>query len=696
MLSKKLTRLIASAASNAARIGSPSTDLVHVLFSMCDDDDACAELVSMGVEPDALRRVLTDHLEIRRTGGRTEETMTLSPLVVLVLERALTKSTTAEVVEVLREIRGVEYDGQEDYFAVACLRKLSEPKAKAPAPKAVPEALSKFCVDLVAAAIAGKVDPVFGRENEVGRVVEVLSRRKKNNPILVGGPGVGKTAIVEGLALKIARGEAGPRLAGCRILSLNVASLVGGTRNRGDFEERLVAIVNELSADRSLILFVDEAHVLIGGGSGAGEAANLLKPALASGAIRCIAATTEGEYARYFEADPAMARRFQMVSVPEPTRQKAVEIVSSLIDVYSEHHGVPYLEGAAEAAVDLTTRFIVDRHLPDKAIDALDEAGAVAAARGLRFVDRNLVRQVVLRLSGMEVASEPAEALELRLGQELKGQPAACSAIAQALARSLSAGARDGRAKCSLLFTGPDGSGKKFAASTVARLIGQPLKRLDMAEFRESHAVTRLIGAPPGYIGYGSGGQLTEPVRHSPSCVLLLDRVDLAHPDVMALVLQAVETGALSDSAGKTASFSGVTVIMTAAEKEKPGRIGFSLSGASGEPENEPSAVSEAVDETVAFKALDAEAMKEVAKARIEALEASLHIRGANLVAGAEVAAVVAAEAEKAGGAKAVEKAFRTLIENGILDTNPADGDEYTVAPEDGRLRITRVQAATP
>lgn len=692
MLSKKLTRIIASAASHAARIGSPSTDLVHVLIAMCSDTEARQEMAARGVDDARLRAMLHIHLDERKPSDPPGGTMTLSPLVVLVLERALNKSTAAETVEVLREIFEVEYDGQEDYFAASCLRQLP----LFPAVKdsfRLSDALSNFCVDLVAKALLGKIDPTFGREEEIDRIMGVLSRRKKNNPILVGGPGVGKTAIVEGLALKIAKGEAGGALARSRILSLNVASLVGGTRNRGDLEERLVSLIAELSADRSLVLFVDEAHVLLGGAAGAGEAANLLKPALASGDIRCIAATTESEYARHFEADPAMARRFQLVSIPEPTRDQAVNIVSRLVQTYASHHGMQYAEGTAEAAVDLTSRFIVDRNLPDKAIDALDEAGAVAAARGLARVDRNLMRQVVMRLSGIDVATEPADSLEARLRREIKGQPEACSAMARVLARSLSAGAGEGRAKCSLLLVGPSGSGKRFAAGVIARLLGQPLKRLDMAEFREPHSIARLIGAPPGYIGFGSGGQMTEPVRHSPSSVLLLERIDLAHPDVVALVLQAAESGELVDAAGKTASFAGVTVVMTAVEQSSGGSIGFTA--IRGE-ESSSFGFAEAVDATIAFRELDREAMQEVAAARIEALETSLSVRGASLVAGAEVAAVVAAEAAKAGGARAVERAFRKLLENGILDSNPSDGDEYHVRDEGGRLRITRASGDSP
>lgn len=694
MLSKKLTRLIANAASNAATIGSPSTDLVHVLLAMCDDPEACADLRERGADPEKLRRLLAVHLSERIPSPPPSGTMTLSPLVVLVLERAMTKSLTAETVEVLREIWDVEFEEQEDCFAAKALRTISAPPGAREA-RVIPETLAKHCVDLVESAFSGGVDPVFGREEEVGRIVEVLSRRKKNNPILVGGPGVGKTAIVEGLALRIAKGEAGARLNGCRILSLNVASLVGGTRNRGDLEERLVSVVRELSADPSLILFIDEAHVLLGGATGSGEAANLLKPALASGAVRCIAATTEGEYARYFEADPAMARRFQMVAVAEPTRNRAVEIVSRLVDVYSAHHGVPYGEGVAEAAVDLSLRFIVDRRLPDKAIDAIDEAGAVAAARGLACVDRNLMRQVVMRLSGMEAAVESFESLEARLGTELKGQAQACASIAKALARSLAAGGREGRARCSMVLSGPDGSGKRFAASAVARLLGQPLRRLDMAEFREPHTVARLIGSPPGYVGFGAGGQLTEPVRHSPSCVFLLDRIDLAHPDVLALVMQAVETGELADSAGKTASFAGVTILMTVAPQAGPGRIGFARAD-DAETAAVPPGLAEAVDETVSFKGLDMAAMEEIAKAHIATLEASLEVRGANLVAGAEVAAAVAAEAVKAagGGGRAVERAFRSLIENGILDSNPEDGDEFRISPEGDGLRVERAAAS--
>ena len=696
MISTALSRVISSAASFASRIGSPSTDMVHVLLALLDEAEVKSDLRNRGVSHSQLRDGLLKILDGREPNPPQDSRLKLSPLTLLTVERALAKNHLAGPREVLDELWEVDLDMMPDFEAVALLR-----RAAGGMQEPLPETIARYCTDLVEQARAGRIDPVIGREDQIGRVQEILGRRKKNNPILLGEPGVGKTAVVEGLALRIADGEAEPALSGMRILSLDVGALVGGTRNRGDFEERLTALVSELSTSKSFVLFVDEVHTLVGATSGATDAANLLKPALQSGAIRCIGATTHGEYAKYFDADPAMARRFQPVVVPEPTRSEAVDIITRLLPTYSGHHGVAYPESVAASAVDLSTRYVLTRHLPDKAIDVIDEAGAIASARRLRQVTEDIIHEVVTRMSGVKTAHSLDDGgFAERLADKVKGQPEAVLRIARAVVRANAGLGRDGRARCALLFAGPDGSGKRFAAAEVARLQGLPVHRFDMSEYREHHTVSRLVGSPPGYVGYGAGGQLTEAVRRNPTCVVFLDRIDLAHPNVAAIVVQAIETGMLTDSSGRQVSFSGATVIMTAVEEAESTPIGFRHAG---REEREfagslDSEVVECADAVVRFRPLDEKAMQEIAEAKLGALADRLLRQGVGINAAPEVAAAVAAQAASAGGGgKAIDRAFRRLVEDPLLDTALAGGACAMLTARDGRIevRALKQEAAT-
>lgn len=481
----------------------------------------------------------------------------------------------------------------------------SEEEAAANQEQAAPEKdsaadLEEFGYDLTRAAREGKLDPVVGREQEISRVIEILGRRKKNNPMLIGAPGVGKSAIVEGIALRIASGEISPSLAKKRIISLDIASVVAGTKYRGDFEKRVKTIIATASADPDLVLFIDEFHTIVGAGGAQGslDAANMLKPALARGEIQCIGATTMDEFAKIVEKDGALDRRFQKIVVESPDVQQSIAILDKLRPNYEQFHGVTYIPEAIKACVVLTDRYISDKSLPDKAIDAMDEAGSMVrlkAARGKRGteVTREDIATVVSKMTGIPVnkvaESEAARLMkmETRLKSRIIGQDAAVDTIVGAIRRNR-AGLKDpNRPIGSFLFFGPTGVGKTQLAKCLAELLfdsEENIVRIDMSEYMEKFAVSRLIGAPPGYVGYEEGGQLSEKVRRKPYCVVLLDEIEKAHPDIFNILLQVLDDGRLTDSEGRTVNFKNTIVIMTSnvgsRDLEAYGQgIGFATAG---------------------------------------------------------------------------------------------------------------------
>ncbi len=441
-----------------------------------------------------------------------------------------------------------------------------------------PEAsmLSKYGTDLTSAAAERKVDPVVGRTREIERMIQILGRRKKNNPILVGEAGVGKSAIVEGLASKIASGDVPSTLACKKLFSLDVASLVAGTKFRGEFEERLKALVDELSASGDTIVFIDEVHTIVGAGSSQGslDVANILKPALARGDLQCIGATTLDEYRENIEKDSALERRFQKILVEPSTREHTLEILRSLAPHYERHHSVLYTDEALRACVDLTERYIADRHFPDKAIDAMDEAGSTAAGRagGPVEVTAADIEQVITTMTGIPVEKisqgEGARLgrLEGHLSEVVVGQKAAVAKVSRSILRSRS-GLKDPAKPIGVfMFVGPTGVGKTLLAKELSRwMFDRPdaLVRIDMSEYSEKHNVSRLIGSPPGYVGYGEGGQLTEAVRRQPYSVILLDEIEKAHPDVFNVMLQMLDDGHLTDGLGRRIDFRNTIIIMT-------------------------------------------------------------------------------------------------------------------------------------
>jgi len=485
-----------------------------------------------------------------------------------------------------RAVRGSD-DPEEDGGEDEGMQEAGEAEAEAPEN----EALAQYCVDLNEKARAGKIDPLIGRALEIDRTIQILCRRTKNNPLYVGEPGVGKTAIAEGLARRIVEGNVPDVLATATIYALDMGALLAGTRYRGDFEERLKAVMREIEGIDNAILFIDEIHTVIGAGAtsgGAMDASNLLKPALASGTIRCVGSTTYKEYRGYFEKDRALLRRFQKIDVNEPTIEDAVKIMNGLKPYYEEHHNVRYTSDAIRSAVELSARYINDRKLPDKAIDVIDEVGAAEMlkpqSRRKKVIGVRDVEAVVSKIARIPPKSvtKKDENVLANLQDDLKrvvfGQDVAIEALASAVKLSR-AGLREPEKPIgSYLFSGPTGVGKTEAAKQLADTMGLTLHRFDMSEYMERHTVSRLIGAPPGYVGFDQGGLLTDSVDQHPHSVLLLDEIEKAHPDVFNLLLQVMDHGKLTDHNGKKIDFRNVVLIMTtnagAAEMQKHA-IGF-------------------------------------------------------------------------------------------------------------------------
>ncbi len=460
-------------------------------------------------------------------------------------------------------------------------------------------ALAKYCVDLNAKATKGDVDPLIGRAHEVERCIQVLCRRRKNNPLLVGDPGVGKTAIAEGLAFKIVNGETPEVLSKATIYSLDMGALLAGTRYRGDFEERLKAVMTEMEDHPDAVLFIDEIHTVIGAGAtsgGAMDASNLLKPALQGGKLRCMGSTTYKEFRQHFEKDRALSRRFQKIDVTEPSVPDSIKILQGLKPYFEEHHSIKYTADAIKTAVELSARYINDRKLPDKAIDVIDEAGAaqhlVAESKRRKTIGTKEIENVVAKIARIppkNVSKDDAEVLkdlEKTLKRVVFGQDTAIEALSSAI-KLARAGLREPEKPIgNYLFAGPTGVGKTEVAKQLASTLGVELLRFDMSEYMEKHAVSRLIGAPPGYVGFDQGGMLTDGVDQNPHCVLLLDEMEKAHPDVYNILLQVMDHGKLTDHNGRTTDFRNVIIIMTsnagAAEMSK-NAMGFGRESRTGE-----------------------------------------------------------------------------------------------------------------
>ncbi|EKS68565.1 MULTISPECIES: ATP-dependent Clp protease ATP-binding subunit ClpA [Caballeronia] len=506
--------------------------------------------------------------------------------------------------------------------------------------------LAQFTQNLNQLAKDGKIDPLIGRELEVERVVQVLCRRRKNNPLLVGEAGVGKTAIAEGLAWRITRGEVPDILADAQVYSLDMGALLAGTKYRGDFEQRLKTVLKELKERPHAILFIDEIHTLIGAGAASGgtlDASNLLKPALSSGQLKCIGATTFTEYRGIFEKDAALSRRFQKVDVTEPSVEQTVAILRGLKTRFEEHHGVKYSSGALSAAAELSARFITDRHLPDKAIDVIDEAGAaqriLPKSKQKKTIGKSEIEEIIskiARVPAQSVSQDDRSKLQT-LDRDLKavvfGQDPAIDALSASIKMARAGLGKLDKPIGAFLFSGPTGVGKTEVAKQLAFTLGIELLRFDMSEYMERHAVSRLIGAPPGYVGFDQGGLLTEAVTKKPHCVLLLDEIEKAHPDIYNVLLQVMDHGTLTDNNGRKADFRNVIIIMTTnAGAEAMGKavIGFTSRRESGDEMADIKRMftpefRNRLDQIISFRSLDEEIILRVVDKFLMQLEDQLH-----------------------------------------------------------------------
>jgi ATP-dependent Clp protease ATP-binding subunit ClpA len=602
--------------------------LEHLLLALVDDADAGEVMTACGVDLAELGNVVRQYLDQEYQSLKTDDDADPQPTAGFqrVIQRAILHVqssgkdmvTGANVLVALfseRDSYAVYFLQQQDMSRLDAVSFISHGigkngravESRPPSGSEEPEttraaedkpeknkkdsALDQFCVNLNQKALDGKVDPLIGRGPEVDRTIQILCRRSKNNPLYVGDPGVGKTAIAEGLARKIVEGDVPEVLQDAVIYSLDMGALLAGTRYRGDFEERLKQVVNELEKLPEAVLFIDEIHTVIGAGAtsgGAMDASNLLKPALSSGAIRCIGSTTYKEFRNHFEKDRALLRRFQKIDVNEPTVEDTIKILKGLRSAFEEHHKVKYTPEAIKTAVELSARYINDRKLPDKAIDVIDEAGAmqmlVPPSRRRKVLTAKDIEKVIAtmaRIPAKSVSKDDKAAL-FSLDKDLKrvvfGQDEAISQLATAMKLSR-AGLRDADKPIgSFLFSGPTGVGKTEVARQLAQIMGIELKRFDMSEYMERHSVSRLIGAPPGYVGYDQGGLLTDAIDQHPHCVLLLDEIEKAHPDLFNILLQVMDNGRLTDHHGKTVDFRNVVLIMTtnagASDAAKQG-IGF-------------------------------------------------------------------------------------------------------------------------
>ena len=584
--------------------------------------------------------------------------------------------------------------------------------------------LDQYSRDLTELAAAGRIDPVVGRGNEIRRAIQILSRRSKNNPVLVGEPGVGKTAVAEGLALCVSRGQAPAELRDKRIVSLDIPALLAGTKYRGDFEERVKSVLRDVKRAGDVILFIDELHTIIGAGSaeGAIDAANILKPALGRGEVQIIGATTPEEYRRHIEKDAALERRFQPVKVTEPGREQTMEMLRSLRPALEKHHGVSLDEEALTAAYELSVRYINDRFLPDKAIDLLDEAAAAVHVEGeRRQVTAADVAQVVslwteIPLRSLdESESQRLQGLEEQLKQRIIGQDEAVGAVARAIRRSR-VGLKDPRRPVgSFLFLGPTGVGKtELCRALAATVYGDEnaMIRLDMSEYMEKHSVSRLIGSPPGYVGYEDGGQLTEKVRRKPWSVVLFDEIEKAHEDVWSILLQIMDDGHLTDATGRRVDFSNTVIVMTSnigakTITENRPALGFADSGRRDEEDMNQKVMAELratfrpeflnrVDETIVFHRLSDEHLCAITQTLLEQVKQRFHALGITLLVPEDTARWLARQGrDDKFGARPLRRTVQHCIEDAaaeqLLEGKIGPGDRVAAAVCGDRVSLYRI-----
>jgi ATP-dependent Clp protease ATP-binding subunit ClpA len=646
----------------------------HLLLAMLDNPSAAEVLRACAANVEELRKLLTDFIN-EHTPVVSGEDVDTQPTLGFqrVIQRAILHVQSSGKKEVTGANVLVAIFGEKDSHAVYFLHQkgvtrldvvnfishgITKVPQTAPA-KPQPEseadsdqeqnsggALESYTLNLNALAISGKIDPLIGRERELERVIQTLCRRRKNNPLLVGEAGVGKTAIAEGLARRIIEGAVPEILARCQVYALDMGSLLAGTKYRGDFEQRLKAVLKQLTDNPNAILFIDEIHTLIGAGAASGgtlDASNLLKPALSSGALKCIGATTYIEYRGIFEKDHALSRRFQKIDVTEPSVAETVEILRGLKTRFEAHHGVKYTASALTSAAELSARFINDRHLPDKAIDVIDEAGAaqriLPKSKQKRVISKHEIEEIIAKIARVPAQSVSStdrsklQNLDRDLNAVVFGQTQAIDALAAAIKMSRSGLGNPQKPIGCFLFSGPTGVGKTEVARQLAYTMGVELIRFDMSEYMERHAVSRLIGAPPGYVGFDQGGLLTEQITKHPYSVVLLDEIEKAHPDIFNILLQVMDHGTLTDNNGRKADFRNTVIVMTtnagAAELSKT-TMGFTQQRVAGDEMAEIKRMftpefRNRLDAIISFAALSPEIIVRVVDKFLMQLEEQLH-----------------------------------------------------------------------
>ncbi|MBH0118075.1 ATP-dependent Clp protease ATP-binding subunit [Rhodococcus sp. HM1] len=778
--------LMAAAARFATERGDADLDALHILRVMAEQDPARTLMTRAGADPTAVVAAVDERLPAPGAGdGATAPVLS-----------GTVRTALLEAHQLARALGSTYIDPEHVFFALAAdrtrgpgrllaslgvtpqsLQAALQPATAPPQAESTTPTLDKFGVDLTARARDGQIDPVIGRADEIEQTVEILSRRTKNNPVLVGEAGVGKTAIVEGLAQRIVDGDVPDSLRDKRIVQLDLTAMVAGTRYRGDFEERLTNVLDEITAQSGeLIVFIDEIHTVVGAGGGGSEGAmdagNILKPKLARGELHVVGATTLDEYRKHIEKDPALERRFQPVTVGEPTHADAVAILRGLRDRYAEFHGVVYTDDALDAAVDLSVRYLPDRHLPDKAIDLIDQAGARLRLRTPRVdtvelrdrlaaleaekdeavkaeqyeqasrlrdeiasvqarlgqadptaeapeVNSEVIAEIVSRATGIpatrmtQAEKDRLRNLEDELHKRVVGQDEAARAVARAVRRSRAGMSDPHRPVGSFLFLGPTGVGKTELAKALAEvLFGEENKmlRIDMSEFGERHTVSRLVGAPPGYVGYGEAGQLTEQVRRNPYSVVLLDEIEKAHPDVFNTLLQVLDDGRLTDGQGRTVDFTNTVVIMTSnlgsdIISSRGGALGFTTGDAEAAEkplrdrvmgrlrESMRPEFLNRIDEIVLFRKLDTDQLHRITDLLLDESRARLQAKGIELEIAADAVDWIAERGHQPEfGARPLRRAIQREVDDRIadllLDDELVEGSAVTVAVEDGELVV--------
>jgi ATP-dependent Clp protease ATP-binding subunit ClpA len=761
MLSRNLEQTLHRALSLASDRRHEYATLEHLLLGLADDTDAASVLRACGVDLDKLRGDLSEFLDKDLAGLATDRAGDPKPTAGFqrVVQRAAIhvqssgrdEVTGANVLVALfseRESHAVYFLQLQDMTRLDAVNFISHGIAKAPGRSAQrpvqgsgsqPEthqeqereekpsrrnqdALSNYCVNLNKKAMAGKIDPLIGREPEIERTIQILCRRTKNNPLYVGDPGVGKTAIAEGLAKRIVEGDVPEVLGRSTIYALDMGALLAGTRYRGDFEERLKAVVSELENQQGAILFIDEIHTVIGAGAtsgGAMDASNLLKPALASGNLRCIGSTTYKEFRNYFEKDRALVRRFQKIDVNEPSLEDSVKILRGLKVNYEKHHKVRYTDEAIRAAVELSAKYNNDRKLPDKAIDVIDEVGAsrmlLPEHKRRKTVTLRDVEEMVAKIARIPPKSvsvddkETLRNLERDLKAMVFGQDKAIEALSAAI-KLARAGLREPEKPIgNYLFCGPTGVGKTEVARQLASTMGIELIRFDMSEYMERHSVSRLLGAPPGYVGFDQGGLLTDAIDQHPHAVLLLDEIEKAHPDLFNILLQVMDHGKLTDHNGKSVDFRNVILIMTtnagASDLAKEA-IGFGREGREGEDEDAIKRLftpefRNRLDATIAFAGLTPEIVGRVVEKFVMQLEAQLADRNVTIELSSAAKEWLAERGyDRLYGARPLSRVIQEHIKKPLAEEllfgKLVKGGSVKVTMKDGKLDFEIIEAQAP